>query len=395
MRCEAGLSVIKSMAIFTLLMAFTGFQDEVAHRALAGPDVHHRSGVSLASVVMATMRTGETLGNNLGLFYVATAMGGCLCVIAMSRMATWSVNAFHASVAGLELFDTDQASQVKKDWRHRVVHTEMFISSVVVGYLVKQFLVYATIGQAAPADCWQYPARCVSTISDMIILSLVLIILACILVAMHFYNRTHQAYHGLNVQLHLAAVFAWLFLHMVEVSSFQVMLWGTDARSAARTPTYQGIQIAVLISVLSMVLLSSLPYLSPAYPAFTASVEQLIDCMSWMSGLLWERVLWLTIVNMTRSAIVPLFSEVFLCALALAAIAPLWWQHLVPVVCHPAPKRYDGDVSLMEVIAARPESDLRSSMASAESSSSGGSNATTGTSSAATSATSRPTNVVT
>jgi len=352
MHCEAAVSIAKNIAMSTLFAFLSSFQDEVTHRASApNPHVHQHGDMNLVNVFLGAICTREFLRDNMGLFYLGALLGAFTCLFTFSRMTSTAMRIYIRFVKEEKIPHTELDSHSKREWQHRVAHSEMLISSFVLGYLMKQCLVYWTTGQAPPTDCWRHPARCASSAPDMMILSLALLGLGCLWVVLHFYNLHKLGVHGLNTQLHLAATFAWLFLHMVEVAMFQAMLLGGAADSVVRTPIFHGTQVALVVTVPCMLLVGVLQHLRPCYPDFTASAESFCDCMSWMSALLWGRVLWLAINNAAEAASSPLPAKVGLGVLAACVIVPAWWTRLVPVVSEPGPKRYDGDLDIMEIIA--------------------------------------------
>jgi len=221
------------------------------------------------------------------------------------------------------------------DWKMEAYHAECDSSAIVVGFLIKQFIVYIITAHPPPMA-----------------LSLYFLLLPT--VVWHARTGCHTRWI-VRMELLLCMTLSWCVLQLSEWLTIRLVWEEASRASPFHAKTVKKILCASALSPLCLLVILQVDALADKGFIEQTSAECTIQCIAFLVGFSWEKVFASAIKNMTAWAdhglrVGGVIPALLLNTGLLIAILPAWKWFLVPVAAKPVPERKADQVSALSIV---------------------------------------------
>jgi len=237
------------------------------------------------------------------------------------------------------------AGHGKAHWKMEVFHAEVDASGIVVGFLMKQCIVYVITAHIAPMDCAPHAIQCKATRVEMEYMILpVLAAYGMVIGLSHLHqNAGGHAHHILELQVHVCMTFSWTVMHLSEWAVTDMVWEYTNGDSPLHAATAKKLATASALSPVLVLVIISIDKLADHNFMNSENAEVTVQCIAFLIGFYWEKVFGSAIYNLTdhmmETDLGKFVPNLTLSACLLCAIIPAWRWYIVPIACLPVPAR--------------------------------------------------------
>lgn len=242
------------------------------------------------------------------------------------------------------------------DWKAETLHAEADSMAILVGFLLKQCVVYLVTARPVPMDCAKYPIKCsVDSHSVLPTLAVVLCLYLCVVPISAWHAKHHDCPKWLiRLELLLCMTLSWVTLQLSEWATLSLVMDFSQSDSPLRAKTVKKLLCASALSPLFIMVIVYVDALADWGIVDSMSAEVTVQCIAFLIGFYWEKVFLSSIRNITsfvsETADLGFFiPEVALSVGLLCIIMPAWRWFIVPVACQPVPPREADQTSTWKI----------------------------------------------
>mmetsp|Transcript_32174 Transcript_32174/g.63405 ORF Transcript_32174/g.63405 Transcript_32174/m.63405 type:complete len:729 (+) Transcript_32174:100-2286(+) len=243
----------------------------------------------------------------------------------------------------------DEEGPMKGSWQEEVGESEFTCSAIVVGFFMKNLIVYLATSHPAPLDCTKEPVKCLLPPEQMFYLAVPMIMfyLAGIMISLREKSEEVEEKNTVleSLQVHFSMTFCWLLMHWSECIVSKLISDFSGEGSILVAPTVKKLFTASALSPMMVLVIIWLDKMADRGVLDSTSAETSVDCVAFVVGLSWEKVFASAISNMSQqigengkwvSEVIP---DIVLSSLLLYVMLPGWRRFLVPQACQEVPER--------------------------------------------------------
>jgi hypothetical protein len=238
---------------------------------------------------------------------------------------------------------------MKDSWQEEIGDSEFTTSAIVVGFFMKQLIVYLCTSHPTPLDCTSEPILCQLPPEQMLYLAVPMIFFYLLGISISLREK-HEEVEEKNtvlesLQVHLTMTFSWLLMHFSECFVSKLISDYSGPGSMLVASTVKKLFTAAALSPMLVLVIIWLDKMADRGWLDSTSAETSVDCVAFVVGLAWEKVFASAISNMSdqlvaqSERITPVIPDLALSVLLLYTMLPGWRKYLVPTASLPVPER--------------------------------------------------------